>query len=118
MKKSILFVIGCSLFFMGASICEAGAVQDFIICKMCERNERNYVPSQMLLTQSKIDAFVNNSFILNRNHNGSVYRILFLYYLFDTIGGNNPIPILIRRILDFLQLKSQEFINITITTRI
>ena len=111
MKKSMLFVIVCSLLCMGTLVCEAGVIQDFINRKMCERNDRNYLPSQMLLIQSTVDAFVNNSGILNLSHNASVYRILFLYYLVATIGGNNPLSNFIRRTLDQLWIWLQEFID-------
>lgn len=117
MKNIMLFGIVCSLFFLGTSICEAGVVRDVVDCKMCERNDRNYVPSQMLLIQSTVDAFVNNSFLLNLRHNVSVYRILFLYYLFATIGGNNPIPNFTRRVLDHLQILLQEFIDVWIDNK-
>lgn len=111
MKKSMLFVIVCSLFCMGTFVCEAGVIQDIINRKMCERNDRNYLPSQMLLIQSTVDAFVNNSWILNLSHNTSVYRILFLYYLFTTMGGNNPLSNFIRRVLNQFQIFLQEFFD-------
>lgn len=107
----MLFGIVCSLFLLGTSICEAGVVRDFVDCKMCERNNRNFVPSQMLPIQSTVESFVNTSFLLNLRHNASVYRILFLYYLCATLGGNNPIPNFTRRVLENLQILFQEFVD-------
>ena len=95
--KLVILAIFVSAVFCSTAVTNAGVVTEKWMIKRVARN--GYIPSYMWEVQCKADAWINSSLLLNLTpeiHNASLYRIMFLYYLISTIGGNNLIPNMLR----------------------
>jgi hypothetical protein len=130
-KKIVIFTIVSSFLFFGVTISSAGVydqrtshvittLPELLRYLFTERIYRNNIcVSNLIHIESRIDAGVNKSFILNATskiHNTSVWFIEGTCLLLITIGGNNPIPLFIQRTIYQIKLKLRELFGLNETS--
>lgn len=100
-----MFAVVTICLFLGVTICNAGVIQEKLYTRFCVRVDRNYIPSELIFNQLKIDSALNGT-ILNVTpevHNLSLFLIVWAYLLVGTtLRGNNPINIFIHRFIEQL----------------